>query len=252
MIRRSVWMVAAALLVTSACGRALVTTTDRSMPSEPDKASSASAEPPHPGSPVMIHGIEPRAQPTAIMSGAGSVWVSAYGIPGGAGPDQKAVLRIDASTNELTTTIPTDVIPSWEVGGGGLAFGYGSVWVTGHGSADGGGDGLQGILVRIDPNTDEVVARIPLGGRGGADIAVASTGVWVAVGGPGQDPGLVARVDPNTNEVTGTVTLQQAYVRRIVATDAAVVVSEYTWEGGGGPYLILTAIDPSTLEVTGR
>lgn len=249
MTRRSIWLAVIALVVTASCGRTLAAPREGSNAMTTDTPGSVAEGPPHPGPPVSINGVGPKGQTTAITSGAGSVWVAAYGVPGGAGADQKAVIRIDASTNEVVATIPTEVVPGWEVGGGGLAYGFGSVWVTGYGHVDG---DLEGVLVRIDPATDQVVASVALGGRGGADIAVSSTGVWVAVGGPGQDPGVVARVDPNTNEVTGTVTLQQAYVRRIVATDTAVVASEYTWEGGGGPYVILTAIDPNTLEVTGR
>jgi virginiamycin B lyase len=93
---------------------------------------------------------------TQVAFGASSVWVSSgyYSM----GPPEKrqpgdAVFRIDPRTNRVVDRIPVDP-PS------GLAFGHGSVWATSAG---------YGTVSRIDPNTDEVVAKIKVG-RGDVEI----------------------------------------------------------------------------------
>jgi DNA-binding beta-propeller fold protein YncE len=98
---------------------------------------------------------------TEVAVGAGSVWVaSASGEAG-------AVIRVDLGTNRVVDRIPVDS-PT------GVAFGHGSVWVTGS---------ERGTLSRIDPRTGEVDAEIEVG-RGAADVAIdeGSGAVWVASG----------------------------------------------------------------------
>jgi streptogramin lyase len=72
-----------------------------------------------------------------------------------------------------------------------VAAGFGSVWVT-----------VFRELVRLDPATGAVVARIRVGGRPWG-VAVGEGAVWVA----GWTDGSVSRVDPATNTVTWRVTL---------------------------------------------
>ena len=86
MTKRNIPVLAAVLVMTSACGRTLATPAEGSNASTSGDARSVTDEPPQPDPPVTIHGIAPKGQMTAITSGAGSVWVSAYGVPGGAGP----------------------------------------------------------------------------------------------------------------------------------------------------------------------
>ena len=70
-----------------------------------------------------------------VRFGAGSLWsVSSEG----------ELNRIDPATGEVVATIGLGVEP------GGLAFGEGSLWVTGRHSP---------TLVRIDPSVNEVVDR---------------------------------------------------------------------------------------------
>jgi streptogramin lyase len=72
-----------------------------------------------------------------------------------------------------------------------VAAGFGSVWVT-----------VLGGLVRVDPATGAVVARIMVGGRPWG-VAVGEGAVWVG----NQYDGTVARVDPATNTVAWRVML---------------------------------------------
>jgi virginiamycin B lyase len=75
-----------------------------------------------------------------------------------------------------------------------VAAGFGSVWVT-----------VSGGLVRLDPATGTVVARISTGRRPWG-VAVGEGAVWV---GDWSD-GTVTRVDPATNTVVWRVTLNNA------------------------------------------
>jgi streptogramin lyase len=72
-----------------------------------------------------------------------------------------------------------------------VVAGFGSVWVT-----------VSGGLVRLDPATGAVVARIGVGGRPWG-VAVGEGAVWVG----NLTDATVARVDPATNTVAWRVTL---------------------------------------------
>jgi streptogramin lyase len=80
----------------------------------------------------------------------------------------------------------------------GVAFG--SVWAQANAA------GGSGILYRIDPHTNKIVASIQLGipargGQyGGTDIAFDDTSVWT-----GDTSPTVTRVDPATNQVVATL-----------------------------------------------
>ena len=60
------------------------------------------------------------------------------------------------------------------VGSGGIAYGAGAVWVS---------NTLDATVTRIDQQTEEVAATIPLGEAGGASPkAIAASGIDVWVG----------------------------------------------------------------------
>jgi hypothetical protein len=70
--------------------------------------------------------------------------------------------------------------------------GFGATWVA-----------SQGALLRIDPQTNRVVATIPTPVSGeNASIAFGEGAVWVT---SGQANGVVYRVDPTANRVTATI-----------------------------------------------
>jgi hypothetical protein len=87
---------------------------------------------------------------------------------------------------------------------GQLTAGFGSVWAADTKNLD---------VLRVDPRTHKVTARIHTGGDtnavGGDPIVNAGAGaLWALARAPGPDGGhRVLRIDPRTNEVTSRVTL---------------------------------------------
>jgi DNA-binding beta-propeller fold protein YncE len=93
------------------------------------------------------------------------------------------LLRIDAATNTISATINT--------GGGtglGVAVGFDSVWTTGTGNGPATGNGF---LLRIDPETNNVVGKLNLAGAP-LNIATGAGSIWATL----PDEGLVLRVAP--------------------------------------------------------
>jgi streptogramin lyase len=104
----------------------------------------------HAPQPIRI----PRASGTrAIETGFGSVWL---------GTDSGDVLRVDPTTYHVSRIAVGEVAAP-------LAVGSEAVWVL---------DGFEGELVRVDPRSDSVVARIPF--TSALDrIAIGDGVVWV-------------------------------------------------------------------------
>jgi streptogramin lyase len=128
-------------------------------------------------------------------------------------PRYGRLLRIDPETLEVTssTTISDMLLPG--VAGKALGFGEGALWIT-----------EMGYLTRIDPDSNSIVASIPVPGTGCGPLAIGFGGgkVWTTKAGhPG--PSLVA-IDPGTNEATAAVWIQEP-------------------EGGGGSIFNITGTD---------
>jgi YVTN family beta-propeller protein len=83
--------------------------------------------------------------------------------------------------------IPLEAAPA------GVGFGFGSAWV-------GLTTDMGGLLIRVDPTSDHVVARIPVGGFPTRMVAGAGA-MWVS----NDQDGTLSRVDPATNRVTATI-----------------------------------------------
>lgn len=171
---------------------------------------------------TMIRG--PRAPGLAF--GAGSLWVSEFDEGGG------SVRRIDPRTTKVLAKVRVAAEPI-DVG-----FGFGSVWVVSR---------AEGIVSRIDPSSDRVVATIPVGDPQGPfhpmDLAVGEGAVWV----PGTDYRLY-RIDPSTNEATGI---------NVGAQDPGGWGSMTVTAGLGSIWMrtaedMVSRIDPTTHEVIGR
>ena len=206
--------------------------------------------------------------PTAVAVGDGAVWVL--------GAEQRTLIRIDpaydlvrttrvalADAPEISVGSPAGlaVAPSgvWiedgtslfrvapgtgattrriELGRGidGVAAGAGSIWVT---------RGSPATLIRIDPRTGRVSARIPIAtGRGPTapypiGVAFGSGSVWVLNG----NTGTVSRVDPTLDAVTATVPRVSLDPIRIVAGAGAVWIAD-------GANDAVERIDPATARVT--
>ena len=107
--------------------------------------------------------------------------------------------------------------------------GFGATWVA-----------SQGALLRIDPQTNRVVATIPVSVSGeSASIAFGEGSVWVT---SGQAHGVVYRVDPTANRVTATIEVPGGAFGIIVAA-GTVWVTQYLPEPDPG---IVARIDAST------
>ena len=153
--------------------------------------------------------------PTGLAVGAGAVWVE----------DGVATLfRIDPETGAAK---------AFKLGKGldGVAVGGGSVWVT---------KGSPPTLLRIDPHSGSVTARIPIARRADATapfpigVTFGANSVWVLNG----NTGTVTRVDPTLDAVAATVDRVSMDPIRVGATGRAV------WVTDGDDALI--RIDPTT------
>jgi hypothetical protein len=91
---------------------------------------------------------------------------------------------------------PSPVVAT--IGTGGFSYdmvaGAGALWVVG-----------SDEVIRVDPGTDSVTARIPVAatGSGPAAVAVGAGAVWVPVA----VPAALWRIDPGSNKVTGRISL---------------------------------------------
>jgi len=141
-----------------------------------------------------------------------------------------------APSSEPTPSASADPLAGREVArvrlGGGPDMpteGFGSLWVL---AVDGPimNDGTEPAVHRIDPDTNEIVASIPLPGRLCQGIGVSPEAVWVC----GPD-GLV-RIDPETNEVVAEIPLA-----------AALVVSRIAYGAGSVWAFATSAVAPDTV-----
>jgi YVTN family beta-propeller protein len=176
----------------------------------------------------------PTKHAEGLAVGGGYLWIANPSDVRAKGLE--TVSRVDLSSGRVVSRIAVGKTPIF------LAFGYGSVWVANYDSdtvsvvrpgsraADtiDVGDGPLGIatgfgavwvvcywdrqLIRIDPRTREVVARIPID-VGPLDVGAGAGAVWVT----NRESGTVLRIDPRTNKVVKTIRLPEALTPRTVA-----------------------------------
>jgi virginiamycin B lyase len=134
-----------------------------------------------------------------MAAGAGALWI--------AEGDTRSLVRVDPSGPSVAKRITGfSTVDSLFVAG----YAFDSVWVQANAA------GGSGILYRIDPATNAIVASIPLGdpahgtGYGGTVLAFSSDSVWT-----GDSSGTVTRVDPATNTVVAVHAVQMANVEWI-------------------------------------
>jgi DNA-binding beta-propeller fold protein YncE len=101
-----------------------------------------------------------------------------------------------ASPGPVAPVRPSPVVATIGTGGFsyGMAAGAGALWVAG-----------SDEVARVDPATDSVTARIPVGatGSGPAAVAVGAGAVWVPVA----VPGMLWGIDPASDKVTARISL---------------------------------------------
>lgn len=122
-----------------------------------------------------------------VTAGESAIWLL--------GPDAQ-VLRVDPERNAVVDRIqlPLPESPLPFSGLSGIVAGDGGVWVS---------LASHDEVVRIDPATDAIVARIPVG-EAPAGIAVSPGSVWVA----NRFGHSVSRIDASTNRVVATITFE--------------------------------------------
>jgi hypothetical protein len=171
---------------------------------------------------------------SSILFAEGSLWVLGYGPAGGDDPE---AFRVDPATDSVVASAQLVAGPVWEVGGDGIASGEGSIWVAGGNGDDavlqriaatsnavvatvplaGGlagdvavGSGAVWVsvmnthegtvhLVRVDPQTNEVVSTIALQGDWAREVFAKGDTVLVRtrVG----EASVLSVIDPMTSEV---------------------------------------------------
>lgn len=123
---------------------------------------------------LVVETIAVGKAPRFIAAGGGAVWTLNQG--------DGSVSRIDPKTNKVAATIEVGV-PG---GGGDIAVGEGSVWVT----------AFEFPLSRIDPSTNAVVQQFY--GKGGDALRVGLGSIWLS----NLAAGTVWRIDPRRVEAT--------------------------------------------------
>ncbi len=161
-----------------------------------------------------------------VVAGHGALWITT-------GSDGH-VLRVDPASMQVTAEIDIGAGPVTA-----LATSEEGIWASA--SSD---------LIRIDPATNEVVARLR-SQLGFGDIAFGASGLWV-IAGAGQD-GEVWQIDPATNDVRQRIPLANpSFWNNIAVAGGAVwVTSSPTVHGDGIALVHLYRIDPLTGDVTG-
>jgi TolB protein len=114
---------------------------------------------------------------------------------------------VSAFTREPEPTVPgpTGFLEVPLEGAGDVAIGEGAVWVARATSNDPAVPIPAGEIVRLDPATGEVLARIPLDQVG--PLAVGEGSVWVANYPRDEAPATLLRIDPTTNSVSDVIDL---------------------------------------------
>lgn len=162
------------------------------------------------------------ADPVTLAVARGDIWVTSSA--------EDLVVRVDGATGKVVTTIAVGGLPS------GITEADGDIWVANHRGRP------SGSVWRIDAETNEVVAKIPVGAqeyrRGPQWMSSGAGSVWVGV------PNLnaVIRIDTRQNKVVATIPVADGGVcGPLAAGDDAVWVA-----GGRCGDGTLTRIDPDT------
>jgi YVTN family beta-propeller protein len=173
--------------------------------------------------------------------GEGSLWAIRYPV----------LKRVDPQTGEVVAEIPLKPFNDTSMQ---VAFGAGSVWVS-SGNYDMGPPEPRGpgdVVLRIDPQTNRVVDRIPVDPPSG--LAFGHGSVWATSAGHGT----LSRIDPQTGEVVAKIDVGRAPVDVAVdESSGAVWVASVDLPNNYGGYGIpqhsedrnLTRVDPETNRV---
>jgi YVTN family beta-propeller protein len=177
---------------------------------------------------IVGEAIGASVRPEDIAFGDGSLWVTTVASGDlGAPSESDAVSRIDPESGEILTTIKVNRGPM------SLAFTPEGVWVVNFGMS---GD----TVVRIDPQTDQIVGDPIQTGRAPLSVAVGEGSLWVA----NHDAHTISRIDPATNQVIANITVPSEPHRVAYGEDAVWVANFHVNS--------VTRIDPHTNEIVGE
>jgi YVTN family beta-propeller protein len=126
----------------------------------------------------VLANITVPSEPHRVAFGEGTVWVANWHI--------NSVTRIDPRTNQV---VGEPILIGFHAGN--IAVGLGSVWVTSDYRAPMDAAPEDVVLVRIDPQTNQAVETIHLGGHP-IDVEIAGEAVWVSVQGSDK----IVRINP--------------------------------------------------------
>ena len=115
----------------------------------------------------------------------------------------------------------------------GVAYGHGSVWTMLAGPSD----KAPGLVARIDPSNNRIIARVPVG-KFPARAAAGAGAIWVT----NHDDNTVSRINPDTNKVTATIRVGRGPFGIGSAGGAVWVANSAT--------RTVSRIDPATNKVT--
>jgi streptogramin lyase len=157
--------------------------------------------------------VELFGTPIAVANGFGSVWaLDSFGT----------LTRLAPSSAEVEAEIEVGSSAPYNIW-----MGAGSVWVA---------DDAGGEVIRVDPVTNEVVTRIPVG-DGPASMAFSGGKAWVA---NHRDRGITV-IDTETNDATPLVRMKAGAPERLALLDGRL------WVTGRG--IGLFGLDPATGDV---
>lgn len=141
---------------------------------------------------AVVASIPIDVSPTGVAVGAGSIWVVGTTCEEGSAVGG-GVVRVDAGSERVVAAFEVGFIPF------DVAVGAGAIWITRD------IDGRSGELIRIDPATNGITARIPLQGRI-RNIAAGEGFLWVtdSTSSGSRGPSVI-QVDPVTNQVVAVL-----------------------------------------------
>lgn len=229
------------------------------------------ADEPPPMSPALSETLSERITQVALPE-SGDIWDVAVGEDAVWVTSQRGLFRVDLATSEALNVLPGEYLFR-------LAPATDSVWITtgedGHvvrfdpdaksveaeidvsagpvtdlaASEDAVWASASSDLVRIDPVTNAVVARLRSPG-GFGDIALGESGLWV-IAGAGEE-GEVWQIDPDTNDIRQRIPVANpSYWNEIAVGNGAVwVTSSPTVHLDGQALVHLHCINPSSGDIT--
>jgi glutamine cyclotransferase len=174
-----------------------------------------------------------------VAVGEGSVWVASWGSPDngsrlseedyerGTRPEpleDAKLVRIDLENGRVVAEIPVEN-RAIEGGASSVAVGDDAIWVT----------SVNGKLLRVDPETNETVAKMDVGDYC-FKVETGAGAVWtmseVNVNDADADTDRLTRIDPETNRASGSLNIKGA--GGLALEDGAVWLSTSSIERGEG------------------